>query len=65
VKAVKKDGIVYAELAEPPEKVRFNIERKKRMETVDSKKMKEVVKKENSEKEIKESREDKENKEET
>jgi large subunit ribosomal protein L31e len=66
VKAVKKDGIVYAELADIPEKVKFDMEKDKKRLIVDQKKLKQIVKKEAGEKEMKEQRaEDQDKKEES
>jgi len=57
VKVVKRDGIVYAELAEIPDKVKWEMEREKRkLEKVDKKKLKEVAKKEEAESDVKEER---------
>jgi large subunit ribosomal protein L31e len=61
VKAIKKAGIVYVELAEVPAFVKFKMDRdKKQSSNVDEKQMKQIVKNEKAEKaEKKENTEDK------
>jgi large subunit ribosomal protein L31e len=49
VKAVKKDGIVYAELAEIPEAVKFKMQKEEKSLKVDEKALKEIAKKEEEE----------------
>jgi len=66
VKARKVDGIVYAELAEIPEAVKFKKQKdEKKKAKVDPKKMKKVVAQEAAEEKVKEGREDKADKTET
>jgi large subunit ribosomal protein L31e len=66
VKAVKKDGIVYAELAEMPDVVKFNKARIERRKTkVDKKQMDKVVSQEAAEEKVKADRSDKSDKTET
>ena len=66
VKARKVDGIVYAELAEIPDAVKFKKQKDEKKKTkVDEKKMKKVVAQEAAEEKVKEGREDKADKTET
>lgn len=58
VKAVKKDGIVYAELAEIPAYVKFKMQRDERNTKVDEKKISDIKKKEEEKKETKEETKD-------
>lgn len=61
--AEKKDGIVYAKLAEVPEIVKFKMARdERRLNNVDKKAVEKVKKQEESESKIKEGRADKQNK---